>query len=64
MDNPFTEWLFDSLSEILASIAFLPIENAGFLGKGNGILSFVNKNSTSDIVGRSIAPSSTHNRLT
>ena len=64
MDKPFTEWAFDSLSRIFAPIAFLPIENAGFLGKGSGIFSFVSINSTSDMVGRSIALSSTHSRLT
>ena len=64
MDKPFSEWIFDSLSKILASIALLPIENAGFLGKDNGILSFVNIDSTFDIVGQSIALSCTHNRLT
>lgn len=64
MDKPFTEYASDSLSKIFSLIAFLPIVNVGFLGKGNGKLSFVNIKSTSDMVGRSVALSSTHSRLT
>ena len=62
MDNPYIEWVSDSLSDICASIAFLAKENAGFLGEGSTKLSFVNIDMTSDIVGRSIALSSTHKR--
>ncbi len=64
MDNPFIELASDSFSDICASIAFLAKENAGFLGKGSGKLSFVNIEMTSDIVGRSIGLSSTHRRPT
>jgi hypothetical protein len=64
MDTQYIDLDSDSLSDICASIAFLARENAGFLGEGNDKLSFVNIDMTSDIVGRSIALSSTHRRPT
>lgn len=64
MDMPFSETGKSSVGKVLdeTSAAFLPVKNAGCFGASKGIVSLLNIEITSGIVGLSIARSCTHNR--
>lgn len=67
MDMPLSETGKSSVGKVLdeeTSAAFLPVKNAGCFGASKGIVSLLNIEITSGIVGLSIALSCTHNRPT
>ena len=64
MDKQSTERTFEFLlhSNTVALITFHSKENGGFFGKGNVVPSFVNIDSTSDMVDRSLVLFCIHRR--